>query len=43
MFLLGPISFGLFMTSCKEKKDLIFDEPPLITNEIDSSNIMTQA
>ena len=31
---------GLFMTSCKEKKDLIFDEPPLITNEIDSSNII---
>ena len=29
---------GLFMTSCKEKKDLIFDEPPLITNEIDSSD-----
>ena len=31
---------GLFMTSCKEKKDMTFDEPPLITNEIDSSNII---
>ena len=31
---------GLFMTSCKEKKDMTFDEPPLITNEIDSSDII---
>ena len=28
------------MTSCKEKKDMTFDEPPLITNEIDSSDII---
>ena len=31
---------GLFMTSCKEKKDMTFDESPLITNEIDSSDII---
>ncbi len=31
---------GLFMTSCKEKKDVTFDEPPLITDEIDSSHII---
>ena len=31
---------GLFMTSCKEKKDVTFDEPPLTTNEIDSSDII---
>jgi len=31
---------GLFMTSCKEKKDMTFDELPLITNEIDSSDII---
>jgi cell wall-associated NlpC family hydrolase len=28
------------MTSCKEKKDMTFDESPLITNEIDSSDII---
>ena len=28
------------MSSCKEKKDMTFDEPPLITNEIDSSDII---
>jgi cell wall-associated NlpC family hydrolase len=28
------------MTSCKEKKDVTFDESPLITNEIDSSDII---
>ena len=33
MFLLG-----LFITSCKEKNNTTFDEPPLITNEIDSSD-----
>ena len=31
---------GLFITSCKEKKEVTFDEPVLITNEIDSSNII---
>ena len=31
---------GLFITSCKEKNNTTFDEPPLITNEIDSSNII---
>jgi cell wall-associated NlpC family hydrolase len=29
---------GLFITSCKEKNNTTFDEPPLITNEIDSSD-----
>jgi cell wall-associated NlpC family hydrolase len=28
------------MTLCKEKKDMTFDESPLITNEIDSSDII---
>ena len=28
---------GLFMNSCKEKESVTFDEPPLITNEDDSS------
>ena len=28
------------MTSCKEKKDMTFDGSPLITNEIDSSDII---
>jgi len=31
---------GLSLTSCKEKKDVTFDEPPLTTNEIDSSDII---
>ena len=31
---------GLFITSCKEKNNTTFDEPPLITNEIDSSDII---
>jgi len=30
----------LFITSCKEKKVVTFDEPPLITNEIDSIDII---
>jgi cell wall-associated NlpC family hydrolase len=29
---------GLFITSCREKTDMAFDEPPLITNEIDSND-----
>ena len=29
---------GLFIASCKEKNNTTFDEPPLITNEIDSSD-----
>jgi cell wall-associated NlpC family hydrolase len=31
---------GLFITSCKEKNKMTFDEPSLITNEIDSSDII---
>jgi hypothetical protein len=31
---------GLFIVSCKEKNNMTFDEPPLITNEIDSTDII---
>ena len=31
---------GLFIASCKENNNITFDEPPLITNEIDSSDII---
>lgn len=31
---------GLFITSCKEKNKITFDEPPLISNEIDSTKII---
>lgn len=31
---------GLFITSCTEENNMTFDEPPLITNEIDSSDII---
>ena len=37
-YILFPV--GLFLTSCKEKNDLTFDEPPLITNEIDSNDVI---
>ena len=33
-----PFLLGLFITSCKEKKEVTFDEPLSIANEIDSSN-----
>lgn len=33
-----PFLLGLFITSCKEKKEVTFDEPVSIANEIDSSN-----
>ena len=31
---------GLWVTACKEKSQVSFEEPPPITNEIDSSNII---
>ena len=34
---------GLFITSCRERKEVTFDEPPLITNEIDSSDIINSS
>ena len=34
------VYLGLFITSCKEKNTMTFDEPPLVTNEIDSSDII---
>ena len=33
-----PFLLGLFITSCQEKKEVTFDEPVSIANEIDSSN-----
>ena len=39
-FYWGLFLLGLFMTSCKEKNDMTFDEPVSITNEIDSSDVI---
>ena len=34
------ILFWLLFTSCREENNTAFDEPPLITNEIDSSDLI---
>jgi cell wall-associated NlpC family hydrolase len=39
-FYLVLFLLGLFINSCKEKDNMTFDEPPLMANEIDSSDII---